>query len=547
MNIFTALQEEFFESLLARCPQGASDLGYTHHDTEMPSGKLEDRRREIEENKYFLTQFEDIDESQLEFDEKITRKLALHGLRIWLFVDETYQQYMRNPDCAGTISFALDSLFWRKSSNKYYPMIARLEKTPQYIKDFKTRVVTPVKLWTEMAIEGGEGLIPFLNTITKAAQKEIPSTDAEEIENHVKKVEESLNEYNEFLRGIIPKAVTSWAMDKKTFDRLLELRGFPYSGDEILALGHTWYKEEQQRLQTLAETIAHGKSVQEVTDLIKDTHPPTFEEVLQVYRKHVKKARKFLIDNDIVTIPEGEQFHVDVMPEYLRYFLPLAACHSAPIVGEDRIGYLFVTPHEDTAFLREHSEPSIILGCIHEGYPGHHIQLWCSGLHPHRIRWSLIPGGFDALAVSGGVEMVEGWAHYCEEMMMEKGFCTTKEYQFMQSRDVLWRAARIIVDVQLSRGEMTFSEAVQFLENMGMERTVAIGEVKWYSLLPSYPLSYLLGKHILKELKENVKKKMGTRYTDKFFHDTLIYEGTMPLTLFEEVFNHKLSGLTPSS
>lgn len=541
MNTFTALQERFFESLLVRFPQAASHLGYTHHDTEMPSGNLEDRRKEIKENKYFLAQFEDINESQLDFDEKITRKLALHQLRIWIFVDETYQQFLKNPDCAGTISSALDSLFMRRSSNKYYPLLARLEKTPQYIKAFKTRVVTPVKLWTEMAIEGGEGLIPFLNTIVKAAQKEIPSTDAEEIENHAKKVEESLNKYNIFLRGILPETVASWAMDKKTFDTLLELRGFPYTGDEILALGQTWYKEEQQRLQTLAEAIAPGKSVQEVTNLIKDTHPPTFEEVLQVYRKYIKKTRKFLIDNDIVTIPEGEQFCVDVMPEYLRYFLPLAACYPAPIVGEDRIGYLFVTPHEDTAFLREHSEPSIILGCIHEGYPGHHIQLWCSGLHPHRIRWSLEPGEFEARMVSGGAEMEEGWAHYCEEMMMEKGFCSTKEYQFMQSRDVLWRAARIILDVQLSRGEMTFSEGVQFLVNMGMERTVAVGEVKWYSLIPSYPLSYLLGKHILKQLKEKVKKKMGTRYNDRFFHDTLMYEGTMPLNLFEEVFNHKLS------
>ncbi len=542
MNTFTTLQEELFERLLERHPPAASHFGYTHHDTEMPSGTLEDRKKEIEENRNFLTQFEDIDESQLDFDEKITLKLALHALRIWLFLDENYHQYVKNPDCAGTISFALDSLFMRKNPSKYYSISARLEKTPQYIDEFKTRVVDPVKLWTEMAIEGGKGLIPFLHAIAEACQKEIPSKDAEEIEHRVKKVEESLNEYNEFLRKIIPETATSWAMGKKSFDTLLELRGLPYMGDEILALGWKWYREEQQRLQTLANIIAPGKSVEEVTNLIKNTHPPTFEEVLQTYRKYVEKTREFVISHDIVTIPEGEQYHVDVMPEYMRHFLPLAACFPAPVVGEDRIGFLFVTPHEDPVFLREHSEPSIILGCIHEGYPGHHIQLWCSGLHPHKIRWSLITEEYSATAVAGGVEMVEGWAHYCEEMMMEKGFCTAKEYQFMQSRDVLWRASRIIVDVELSRGEMTFEEAVQFLENMGMERTVAVGEVKWYSLMPSYPLSYLLGKHMLKRLKENVKEKMGHKYTDKFFHDTLLYEGTMPFSLFEEVFNYKIRG-----
>ena len=110
----------------------------------------------------------------------------------------------------------------------------------------------------------------------------------------------------------------------------------------------------------------------------------------------------------------------------------------------------------------------------------------------------------------------------------------------MQSRGVLWRAARIILDVQLSRGEMTFSEAVQFLENMGMERMAASGEVRWQTTLPSYPLSYSLGKHMVKTLKEKIKKMMGSSYTDKFFHDTLIYEGTMPLTFFEDIFKNKI-------
>lgn len=78
---------------------------------------------------------------------------------------------------------------------------------------------------------------------------------------------------------------------------------------------------------------------------------------------------------------------------------------------------------------------------------------------------------------------------------------------------------------------------------LSMEHSAAVGEVRWFSLRPSYPLSYLLGKHMVKNLKKKVKKMMGSAYTDKFFHNTLLYEGNMPLTFFEKVFNHKLKNI----
>ncbi|KYK30716.1 MAG: hypothetical protein AYK19_17875 [Theionarchaea archaeon DG-70-1] len=539
MNTFDALQKELFEACLEKHPQEASYIGYTHHDAEMPSGKLNVYKKEIEQNKYFLKQFQDLDE-QLDFDQKITRKLAIHKLKIWIFVDETLEYYLKNPSVANEVSIALHSLLQRKGADRFYPLLARLEKTPQYITDFKTRVLNPTKLWTEMAREGTEGLIQFLPNIVEAAKREIPSEDAEEIENNVRKVEDSLKDYIQFLYKILPQAVTPWPMGREHYEQLLQLRELPYTGDEILALGWKWLKEEKERLKNLAELVAPEKSVKEVTGTIKEMHPPTFEGVLQLNREYMQKARQFVIDNDVVTLPEGEQMLIDVTPEYIRHWLPLGAYFSPPVAGPDRIGYFRLTPPHDPSVLREHNEPSIANAAVHEGYPGHHVQLWCSTTHPHKLRWFSSSEFIDAKMVSEGTEMVEGWAVYCEELMMEKGFNTTKEYLFAQSRFILWRAVRIILDVQLSRGDMTFDEAVAFMEDMGMEHAAAVGEVRWYTLRPSYPLSYLLGKHMLKDLKKRIQEMMGTQYTDKFFHDTLLYEGTMPLSFFEEIFRHKI-------
>ncbi|MBU7013344.1 MAG: DUF885 domain-containing protein [Theionarchaea archaeon] len=542
MNHLKEIEEGFFKTRLERFPFSASLLGYTEYDTLMPSGTLTDYEKHIEQDREFLHQFEDLNESQMSFDDRITRRLAIHQLKISLFIDEVLQHYKKNPDCALQVSDALTALFTRRTPDRFYPILARLERSPQFITEFRTRVITPVPFWQDVAVKSAERLILLLQNIIEAASKEIPSRDAEEIEERARTVEEHIGEHSAFLKGLSPSGA-SWVISRKDYDTLLSLRKLPYTGDQILALGWKWYHEEKNRLAELASRIAPGESSEYVTNFIKEGHPPTFEDILELYRTYVKKSRQFIVDNDVLTLPEGEQYEVDVMPVHMRHILPLAACFPAPVVGDERVGYLRVTPHDDPAFLREHNEPFIVNGCVHEGYPGHHVQLFSSCTHPDKVRWALI-SGFDAKMVCSGPEMVEGWAHYCEELMMNLGFCDTLELQFIQSRDVLWRAVRIIVDVSLSRGEMGFDEAVAFLMDFGMERPAAQGEVTWYSMLPTYPLSYLLGKNLLKDLKGRVKAKMGSSFTDKFFHDTMLYEGTMPLAFFEEVFDNKIKMLT---
>ncbi|RLG54244.1 MAG: hypothetical protein DRO00_01720 [Thermoproteota archaeon] len=106
---------------------------------------------------------------------------------------------------------------------------------------------------------------------------------------------------------------------------------------------------------------------------------------------------------------------------------------------------------------------------------------------------------------------------------------------------MIWRAARIIVDVKLQRKEMTFDEAVEFLiRHTGMERDAAISEVRWYTMRPSYPLSYLLGKHLILELKEELAKKLGKKFDLKKFHDTMLYAGSLPFKYMKELVIERL-------
>ena len=143
-----------------------------------------------------------------------------------------------------------------------------------------------------------------------------------------------------------------------------------------------------------------------------------------------------------------------------------------------------------------------------------------------------------------GSEVAEGWAHYCEEMMYEQGFLSGPKDKMAQIIGAIHRAVRIIIDVRMSRGEMTFDEAVEMImKESGFPKETAVGEVRWYSLSPSYPLSYLLGKHQILQLREEIKQKMGDRYSDKFFHDTIMTGGIIPVYLLRQVFDQKIAKL----
>jgi uncharacterized protein (DUF885 family) len=129
-------------------------------------------------------------------------------------------------------------------------------------------------------------------------------------------------------------------------------------------------------------------------------------------------------------------------------------------------------------------------------------------------------------------------------MMMEHGFVTGLESKVIQVNDAIWRAVRIIVDVRLSRGEMNSDEAVNMLiKEASVSKEAAIAEVRWYTQEPGYPLSYLLGKHLILQLREDVKRKMGTEYDERFFHDAITANGYLPISLLRRVFDRKIAKL----
>jgi uncharacterized protein (DUF885 family) len=404
---------------------------------------------------------------------------------------------------------------------------------PSFLEQFRTRFEKskPVKLWTEVAIESCQRIPGLLQFTINATKGMISDELHERLKKSVEKLSQPIERYLEWLKSLLPKTREEWALGREKFEKLLKLRGLGMSSDEIYKLGVDYLQKLKDERARLAEEIAPGKSVEDVLRLIEERAPKSFEEALKATREQMEAARKFVIEKKLATVLEEDKLLVEETPAFMAPLLPFAALIGPGKFDSRQVGIYIVTRPRDISNLGKHlNYASIVNTAVHEGFPGHFLQSAVSNR-----------GSFVRL-LAGGTETVEGWAHYCEEMMMEHGFSRSPEVRFVQVNDAIWRAVRIIVDVKLSRGEMSFDEAVNMLmKEAGMSKEAAVAEVRRYTMTPGYQLSYLLGKHLLLKLKEEVKQKMGDKFSEKFFHDTVTANGELPMFLLRKVFDMKIA------
>ncbi|MGZ8514978.1 MAG: DUF885 domain-containing protein, partial [Candidatus Limnocylindrales bacterium] len=306
-------------------------------------------------------------------------------------------------------------------------------------------------------------------------------------------------------------------------DAMVALRAFDgLDADAILELGWQRLREERAARVAAAREIDPNTDEATVIDRVKSDQPATFEGALDAYRDAMARSRGFLIDHDLVTVPDDERIDVIATPEYLRNVLPFAAYFEPAAFDPSPKGIYVVTPSVDgdPNAMREHNFSSISNTSIHEAYPGHHLQLDTARRHPSLTRM-----------LTDAPEFVEGWGMYSELMMREQGFDADARYRLAMHTDAIWRACRIILDVRMHRGELTVEEATDFLvEQTSFERPNAPAAIQWYTYRPTYPLSDLLGRTLLLSLRTDEQRRLGERFSLKGFHDTLLRNGSLPIS-----------------
>jgi len=537
---FERLKKKIVDEFFKKNPHFASYLGlHDPYDHLLPKGDTE----HILQNSKLLqtsvkTMKDTINFDDLNPENQIDWEVLTKSVEIDRFQVNEQRMHELNPDAFDTIG----GIFFMMITRDYAPLekridaiISRLEKLPQYLEEFRSRFEksTPVKLWTELAIESAQqipGLFQFIMASTKGS---IPSELSTRLEKTLEVLMKPFQEHMEWLQGLKSKTTQNWAIGKEKFEKLIQLRGLGMTPDEIYKIGTKYLEDMKAERARIAAQIAPGKSVEEVMKIIEKNAPKTFEEALNATRKAMNKAKEFIIKHDLATVHVEDKLVVEETPAFLAPIIPFAAMMMPSRFDKPMIGVYIVTRPKDLANLGNHlSYASISNTAVHEAYPGHFLQGSISN------RSSIIH------ILAEGIETVEGWAHFCEEMMMEHGYVTSQESKLVQINDVIWRAVRIIVDVKLSQGEMEFDEAVSMLlMETGMSKDGAVAEVRRYTQSPGYPLSYLIGKHLILQLREDVKSRMGAGFNEKLFHDTITANGYLPISMLRKVFDQKISEL----
>jgi uncharacterized protein (DUF885 family) len=526
------LVESRFRAVVESEPAQATYLGIHAWDDRLDDPSRDRLLGDIERDRRHLAAVEAIDPADLSAEARFERDLELHHLRLDRYRADVIRTWERRSSAVSDLGDSLFPLFSRDFAplpDRLASIAARLEAAPEYFRAHRTRAAQPqVRPWLQVEVNAAMNLPSFLGEIVAAAESPPDGVTVDDalrgrLRRAVERARIAVFEQVDWIQARLEEGTDDWALGRERYGELLRLRAFDgLDADAILEIGYEQLARNHEARTAAARELDPDLPVEGVLERVKRDHPATFEAALTAYRTAMRRARTHLIERGLVTVPDDERVEVVATPSYLRGVLPFAAYFQPARWDRSPVGVYVVTPAVDDhpGALREHYRASISNTSIHEAYPGHHLQLAIASRLP-----SLTRAQVDA------PEFVEGWGMYSEQMMREEGFDDGPAFRIALATDAIWRAARIILDIRMHRGELAIDEAAAFLvEQTGFEAPNAFAEVRRYTSTPSYNLSYLLGKVLILGLRDEERRRLGERFSLRAFHDALLWNGSLPIS-----------------
>jgi uncharacterized protein (DUF885 family) len=492
-------------------------------------------QQEIDVRRQLLEQVRQVSKDGLSLDEDIDRRLMIGLLDSSIHTAEARRIWEHDPAIylsAPEIGRGLEPTAPGTPEERATSLTAVLKDVPTRLDHARRNLKTPSRSFTESAIFKTEGTIKLLreSVPTLAAQA---GNAKESLNAGTKAALSALEDYLKFLKDdLLPRSTGSWVFGKANYDYVLQHRWLmDTDADAILARGQKAFEDTEALAQEVAKRIdPKARHWTEVYEKLKDDHPPA-DGIKQAYQAKIDAARAFVIEKRIVTLPPGERVITIDTPPAMRRSSPFGTFQSVDAFGKELEGRLVLTPIEDWMTLqqredrlRSHHTAWIPIIAVHEAYPGHHVEGLKRQQNPRLLRKIL----HESI-------MSEGWGLFTEEMMFEQGFLQGDDVRLTQLRNRLWRAARVILDVSLHTGRMSFDDAVTFLsEKVRFDRYAAGLDVGMYIERPTYVLGYLIGMQEIEQIRADYIKQFGAPNPPSEFYDRLLSVGSIPPALVRE-------------
>ena len=408
-----------------------------------------------------------------------------------------------------------------------------IKALPAQMADGQRNLRVNVARFRELGIFMADGARSILNDAVPAFAAKHPARQAALVAAGSRALG-ALDEFRIFLRDRLPlKPKGDYAMGKAAYDRMLkEQYLLDYDADSLYDYGRQQFAATVRELEEVAARIDPAKTWKELAVEIKNSGPEPGR-MIEAHQEWVDKAKAHVLEKKIVPIPWKER--VDVVPraQFLRknsYYgdFEMAKGPNAEgvWVGQWQINPFETQWDEETKrqYLSEHDWGVIIDTAPHETYAGHHVQGLYQAHNPYKLRQKF-----------GIAIFSEGWGLYNETLMYETGFFPDQRIHLRQLQLRLWRIARVIWDVGLNTGKLTYEECVSLLvDGVGFLRWAAELEVDGSATEPGYRIGYFMGASEIMRMREEVKALLGTRFTLSDFHERLLKVGNMPPALMRE-------------
>jgi uncharacterized protein (DUF885 family) len=547
---YEAVAEEYIKGYLGAHPLEGTALGLHEYD-----GKITDYSRlaldaELSRLRRFDDRLAKFDPGKLSARQSIDLRILQAAVKKDIFEMQDISVFERNPMVyarAADVNVYIKRNF-APLEDRVRSLVAIESQIPNILIAARTNLneVVP-KPYVELAIQIAKGSADFLKKDLVAAIGNLKDEQLRVAFHEAnRRGANALNDYAAWLeREKLPKASMDFALGEEKFGRFLaqtQLVDLP--PQKILEIGLEQLKSEQAAFDEAAKKIDPNKSAIEVFKQIQSEHP-TPQNLIADVAKDLDKIRKYVLSQHLVSIPSEIRAKVKETPQYLRATSFASMDTPGPFEKRANEAYYYVTPAENdwpekqkeewlTAFNYYTSD----VVSIHEAYPGHYVQF----LHLNTSPANKVEKIF------GSYAFVEGWAHYCEKMMLDEGYGSSTnstpseddvkraaKFRMAQADEALLRLCRLCVSIKMHTQKMSLDEATKFFrENCYYEEKPARQEAIRGTFDPGY-LNYTLGKLQILKLRDDYKAQQGDDFSLQKFHNELLNHGMPPIRLLREI------------
>jgi uncharacterized protein (DUF885 family) len=492
----------------------------------------------------YLRRLDEIQQDSLTPIERLEHRMLTSNLQARMFDLEVVRPWERNPQFYSDLiasSLAGQTLFSHApAAERARRVLSKLRQTPRLIQAARDNIKDPPGIFVKVGIETMKGALKFID-------EELPRAFADLDDMHVlgdladaqAEASHAVGAYIEELEAMGPKARASFRLGRDKFEQKLRLEeGIAIPIERLLAIALRELSATQEAFKSLAGRMNGGDPL-EAWAKTKAEHPAPGQ-LVNVGREQLDELMTFLERQSIISIPPGEEITVAPTPDFYRWSFA-SMWTPGPFEAKPSRAYYYLTDVDPSwpadrqeEHLRDYNYPTLWSISIHEVFPGHFLHYQHLRRVESKARKSIMfsPASF-----------VEGWAHYCEQMMIEAGFGRLDyTIQLGQLAEALIRLARFVVCIRLHAEDMSVEQGVRFFrEEAFMEEASARREAERGTFDPTY-LVYSIGKLMLLKLRQDLKQQQGKSFSLRAFHDALLANGTAPFWLHRQLMLGEAAG-----